>query len=202
MVRKTTIILVCLLLAALSVSSLRCNRPKAVVGGQPSSVNVQQTDKWVHIPNADSRRWSAVSSQLTTDHRLLTPIQSNTASHCLWTVDSIPHDTVYLAVDTAQILRDYFTQHLYREVYSDHLLDIEVTDSIYQNRLISQSVRYTTKPKKMQAWVMATLDTRKTASIHLLVKDKRERVFGLGYTSDKAIALSIGFPLFKAGGTH
>lgn len=196
MVRDLKIVLILLLLAAFFVFaySLRCSSVRSVVGGQPSPVNVQQTDKWVHIPNA--------SSPQTTVNSPRTPVHSKTVDYRPPAVDSITHDTLYLTADTAQILRDYFTQHLYKEVYSDHLLDIEVTDSIFQNKLITQSVRYKTKPQasKIQVWAMATLDTRKTTSIHLLVKDKKERLFGVGYTSDKAITVSVGVPLFKTGG--
>jgi hypothetical protein len=111
---------------------------------------------------------------------------------------------VFIGADTAQILREYFTKNLYKEVYSDSAMEIEITDSIANNRLVSQSVRYKTKipPVKpaIQLWAGGIADTRKTTGVVLYLKDKKERLYGVSVSTDKTVGFSVAVPLFKKGG--
>lgn len=179
-------ILICLLLAAVSVFvySLNCDRSDK----QPTAAYRPPTNTWVAIPRS-------VPTTDTVTKTLYVPI-----------VQTPPHDTVFIGADTAQILREYFTKSLYKEVYSDSAMEIEITDSIAHNRLVSQSVRYKTKippvQPAVQLWAGIIGDTRKTAGVALYLKDTKERLYGVGFSTDKSVCFSVAVPLFKSGGTR
>ena len=116
-------------------------------------------------------------------------------------VQKQPSDTVFIGADTAQIINSFFTQKLYKQLYSDPYLDIEVTDSIAENSLIAQSVRYTQKTKPLapliQVWAGVTADTRNRVTFNLFLKDKKDYLLALGYSTDKAFCISVAIPIIK-----
>lgn len=116
-------------------------------------------------------------------------------------VQKQPSDTVFIGTDTAQIIKSFFTQKLYKQLYSDPYLDIEVTDSIAENSLMAQSVRYTPKTTSLapliQVWAGVTADTRKRIAFNLFLKDKKDYLYTLGYSTDKAFLVSVAIPIIK-----
>ena len=178
MVKYTFLILFCILLAALLlvVYSHECQQPTGK-DQQP------KPNQWISIPRATKTTDTALKI-------VYVPV-----------VQKQPSDTVFMGADTAQIINSFFTQKLYKQLYSDPYLDIEVTDSIAENSLMAQSVRYTQKTKPLapliQVWAGVTADTRKRVAFNLFLKDKKDFVYALGYSTDKAFCVSVAIPIIK-----
>jgi len=68
---------------------------------------------------------------------------TNTVDHYHLKVDTIIYnDTIIQPVDTAAILRDHFTLHVYSREWKDSLINVWVRDTITENHFLQNDFRY------------------------------------------------------------
>jgi hypothetical protein len=112
-------------------------------------------------------------------------------------VEVIRYDTVLLDVDTAEILKDYFTQLYYQDtILNDTNGLIVVCDTVAENRIKSRVVRkriyphYTNTtikvPEKKRIKIYAGIGlngwlNKFGASGNILLQNKRDQIYSIGY---------------------
>ena len=99
----------------------------------------------------------------------------------------------YKDVDTAQILRNFFSIYIYDRYFHDPNINIYLTDSISQNRSIGHALKYEwLKPQTITENKVTNIDYRRSLYIGAGTNSKQDLSIK-GLYAGKKMAIEIGY---------